>query len=163
MRRLALCFLAAALPALADPVERSRRDEVFDMRSSEPAMARAFARARATLDEFLRIAESPPAHLAYFSVKLGVREGENTEFFWIQPFDWEGEAFRGRISNHPRLVGNVSLGQVVEFRKAEIVDWTYHDQRTRRMHGNFTACALLTKETPEDAARFRAHYGLQCD
>ena len=32
-----------------------------------------------------------------------------------------------------------------------------------RMHGNFTACALLTKESPKDAAAFKKQYGLSCD
>jgi len=31
------------------------------------------------------------------------------------------------------------------------------------MMGNFTACALLTRETPESAAAFKARYGLVCD
>lgn len=37
------------------------------------------------------------------------------------------------------------------------------DTSTNRMHGNFTACALLTKEPPEQRKDFMKQYGLRCD
>ena len=32
-----------------------------------------------------------------------------------------------------------------------------------RMHGNFTACALLSKEPPKEAEAFKKQYGLRCE
>jgi hypothetical protein len=37
------------------------------------------------------------------------------------------------------------------------------DVLKRKMYGNFTACALLTREPPQQAAEFRRRYGLECN
>jgi uncharacterized protein YegJ (DUF2314 family) len=49
------------------------------------------------------------------------------------------------------------------FARGEIHDWMYYDDANRRMKGNFTACALLTREKPEDAEKMKRTYGLVCD
>jgi len=126
-------------------------------------MARAFTKARASLDDFLALAQAPPPNTETFALKVAVSDSKDTEYFWISPFSYDDSVFRGRLSNTPRLVTNVSEGQEISFKKSEIVDWMYIDTAKRRMYGNFTACALLTKETPENAADFRRHYGLECD
>jgi uncharacterized protein YegJ (DUF2314 family) len=144
-------------------VEKSQRDEIARMSSEEPAMAKAFQRASGTLDGFLRIAQSPPPNTASFAVKIALSDKKETEYFWISPFSWTGDSFKGTLGNTPRLVRHVKEGQELQFKRADIVDWMYVDNGTRRMHGNFTACALLTKEKPEEAARFQKHYGLECD
>jgi uncharacterized protein YegJ (DUF2314 family) len=48
------------------------------------------------------------------------------------------------------------------FARADIVDWLYIDRPRRRMHGNFTACALMTREPPKEAAALRKQLGLAC-
>ncbi|HEX7053823.1 MAG TPA: DUF2314 domain-containing protein [Burkholderiales bacterium] len=161
---LVLAGAMACATALAQTIlEKSERDEVTRMSDEEPAMARAFERARRTLDHFLRLHRSPPPDTRGYAVKVGISEGANTEYFWITPFSVDGERFRGRLSNEPRLVTHVRNGQEIAFGRSDIVDWMYVDVARRRMHGNFTACALLSREPPEDAARFRARFGLQCD
>jgi uncharacterized protein YegJ (DUF2314 family) len=144
-------------------LDRARRDDVVRMPSTDPAMAKAFLRAKASLDEFLAIAKSPPANTTGFSVKVAISDSRDTEYFWIQPFAEEAGSFRGKLNNTPRLVSHVRMGQEIRFRREEIVDWTYTDTAKKRMHGNFTACALLTRENPEDAAKFRKQFGLECD
>jgi uncharacterized protein YegJ (DUF2314 family) len=164
--KLALVLLGiAVLPGAGAQglVERSRQDEIVRMGNEEPAMAAAFRKARASLDEFLRIWASPPPDAGHFAVKVALSDRRETEYFWIVDFSRSGDAFRGRLGNTPRLVKHVREGQEIRFRKGEIVDWTYIDAAKRRMHGNFTACALLTREAPEEAARFREQYGLRCD
>lgn len=145
------------------PLEKSQRDEISRMESDAPAMARAFKKARDSLDAFLRLAKAPPPNAETFAVKVAVSDSKEKEYFWISPFSHDGAVFRGRLNNTPRLVTNVAEGQEIRFKKSEIVDWMYVDTGKRRMYGNFTACALLTKETPEQAAEFRRHYGLECD
>ena len=119
--------------------------------------------AKATLDGFLRITESPPPNAASFAVKVAISDKKETEYFWISPFSWSGDSFEGRLNSTPRLVKHVREGQNLQFKRTDIVDWMYVDRAAQRMHGNFTACALLTKEKPEEAARFQKHYGLECD
>lgn len=115
------------------------------------------------MDAFLKIAASPPPNTTSHAVKIAISDGKETEYCWILPFTRTGASFTGKLNNTPRLVAHVKEGQEIEFKKSEIVDWTYVDRSARRTYGNFTACALLTKEAPEEAAKFRKHYGLECD
>ncbi|MGZ8407195.1 MAG: hypothetical protein ACXWVJ_04125 [Caulobacteraceae bacterium] len=55
------------------------------------------------------------------------------------------------------------LGERIEFSRGQIADWTYIDGAKGQMVGNFTGCALLTKEPPAQAEEFKRLYGLQCD
>jgi len=61
----------------------------------------------------------------------------------------------------PRLVKKVKVGQTIRFREDEIVDWLY--QQDGKMIGNFTACTLLKREPPKEAAAFMKQVGLRCD
>ena len=159
---LLLCGLVG--PALSQSVlERAKADELVFMADEEPAMRRAFEQARATLDEFLRNAKSPPPGTNSYSLKVGVRDGKDVEYFWVGNFNQTETGFAGTINNQPRLVKNVRFGQQYSFRREQIVDWTYIDRTERRMVGNFTVCALLTKETPEEAEATKKRYGLGCE
>jgi uncharacterized protein YegJ (DUF2314 family) len=141
-------------------LEKARNDDVALVPDDDPAMAAAFKKARDSLEEFLALAGDPPPGTDYYAVKVGIDEGDQTEFFWITPFAAEGDSFVGQVNNTPRLVSNVREGEVIRFEREEIVDWTYDEGGKTR--GNFTACALLTHESPEEAAQFMAEYGLDC-
>ncbi len=54
------------------------------------------------------------------------------------------------------------LGQNYKFKRSEIDDWNYTDNSTNRLHGNFTLCALLTKEPENEATRMREQFKLDC-
>ena len=130
----------------------------------DPAMQRAFSMARASLDEFLQLARTPPPNLRGFALKVGVQEGDDVvEYFWINDFVQSGEMFSGKINNRPLLVKRVRAGQDYQFQRADIVDWTYIDMETRTVHGNFTACALLARKPADVAAELRHKLGLACD
>jgi uncharacterized protein YegJ (DUF2314 family) len=159
---LAVACTATELTAQST-LERSKRDEIVRMGDNDPAMAKAFAKAKTTLDQFLLIAKSPAPNTKSYAVKVAISDSRETEYFWILPFTQEGDTFRGQLNNTPRLVKHVAFGQEIRFTKSEIVDWMYVDAAHRRMHGNFTACALMTKDKPEDAERARRAYGLECD
>ncbi|MEX1033672.1 MAG: DUF2314 domain-containing protein [Cellvibrionaceae bacterium] len=129
----------------------------------DPEMQNAFNKARRSLDYFLGVAESPPPDTRGFSVKVGVVENELTEFFWVYPFAQEEEGFSGRINSTPQIVNNVLEGEVINFERGQIVDWTFEDTATEIMHGNYTGCVLLEREAPENAAQFQKLYGLECN
>jgi uncharacterized protein YegJ (DUF2314 family) len=46
-------------------------------------------------------------------------------------------------------------------RASVVVDWLY--LQGGKMIGNFTACALLERGPPKEAAAFMKQYGLNCD
>lgn len=167
--KIAAAVFAATIPVLsacADDslLERSRNDDVQTVEKDDPAMLAAFDKARATLDDFLARAAAPAAGTDGYSLKVAVRDGEQVEYFWVAPFEvLGGDRFSGTLANTPRLVTTVREGQTIEFRRADIHDWTYFSVSAKRMYGNFTACAMLVHESPEDAAAFRREYGLRCE
>ena len=163
--RLLLLILAAlASPAGAQTsASKAQPDDLVFMADEEPAMKRAFELARASLGEFLAKAKSPPPGLGRFSVKVGIRDRGNVEYFWINDFSEKDGGFEGEIGNEPQMVKTVRLGQRYAFTRAQIVDWLYLDRAQRKMVGNFTYCALLTKEPPAQAEAARKRFNLDCD
>ena len=144
-------------------IEQAERDEVRHMASEEPAMRKAFEQARSRLDDFLRLAASPEVGTSDYALKVAISDGRNTEYFWVNRFTNNGDEFTGHLGNEPRLVKRYRNGERFKFDRKQIVDWTYIDSKTNRMMGNFTACALLTKEPPAQAEAFKQRYGLRCD
>ncbi|MCW8194979.1 DUF2314 domain-containing protein [Proteobacteria bacterium 005FR1] len=130
---------------------------------NDPEMQAAFNKARKSLDYFLGVAESRPDETKGFALKVGVRDEGLTEFFWIYPFQKEDEGFSGRINTSPELVDNVFKGEVINFDRDQIVDWTFEDTATDIMHGNYTGCVELQRAAPENAEQFQELYGLNCD
>jgi uncharacterized protein YegJ (DUF2314 family) len=143
-------------------VERARRDETAKVAKDDPDMAAAFRKARDTLPEFLTLARAPRPTITHMAVKIGIPAGDDsTEFFWLSPFEPRGGKYNGRINNTPRTATTVKFGQVIEFAEEEIVDWLYTEGG--KMLGNFTACALLKHEPPDQAEALRRDVGLSCD
>jgi uncharacterized protein YegJ (DUF2314 family) len=143
-------------------VERARRDEVAKVAKDDPDMAAAFSKARDTLPKFLALAQAPRPTITHMAVKIGISSGDDrTEFFWLSPFESRGGKYTGRINNTPRSVKTVKFGQIVQFAEEEIVDWLYTEDG--KMLGNFTACALLKHEPPDQAEALKKDAGLSCD
>lgn len=160
----AIAFLAPFTVAIGQTiVERAARDEISYMGREEPAMRDAFRKASVSLDEFLSVAASPKPGTSSYALKVAVSDGRNTEYFWVNGFSRKGERFTGVLNNKPRLVKKHKLGERIEFTRAQVADWTYIDDANKRMVGNFTACALLTKEPPAQAEEFKRRYGLRCE
>lgn len=158
-----LVVVVVMKPQRGGLLERVESDDVTVMSDDDPAMRAAFRKARDSLDEFLALAAVPPPNTDSYALKVAISDGNTKEYFWISPFVVNAGSFSGRISNTPRLVSTVREGDEIRFDRSEIVDWTYEDSMEKRMYGNFTACALLTREHEEDAAALMAQYGLRCD
>ncbi|OQW33384.1 MAG: hypothetical protein A4E19_02940 [Nitrospira sp. SG-bin1] len=143
-------------------VDKAKNDSAVDMSDEDPAMQKAMERARAGLDDFLKKVGSPPPNTDQYSVKVRVSEGDNLEYLWVSNLKAQGDLWSGRIDNLP-MIRSVKKGQSYSFAKTEIVDWTYIDKSRKKVVGNFTTCALLTKEPPDVAESIRKQYGLECD
>ena len=143
--------------------EKAESDEIINMSDNDPAMKRAFVKAQKTLPDFLRQAANPQPNTSNYALKVGLMEGKSTEYFWMGDFKATGDQFTATLSNTPQMVRKYREGQQVSFKRAQIVDWMYIDEGKQRMMGNFTACALLTKESVEEAAAFKKQWGLRCE
>jgi uncharacterized protein YegJ (DUF2314 family) len=166
--RMRLAALVATLVALTSGIagaetllERAKRDGIAYVEKNDAEMAAAMRKAREALPEFLKLARAPRPTMRGFAVKVAVSEADDTEFFWITPFEQQNNQFTGRINNSPQLVKKVKFGQTIAFKEEEIVDWLY--QEGGAMRGNFTACVLLKREPRDDAEKFMKEFGLRCD
>jgi uncharacterized protein YegJ (DUF2314 family) len=160
---LAISVLCSCFANAQTIGEKAERDEVTHMSRQEPAMRQAFQKARASLDEFFKLAAAPAQGTRGYALKVAISDSGGTEHFWVNAFGREGDGFVGTLNNEPRMVKGYKLGQRIKFSESQIADWTYFDETIGRMHGNFTACALLTREPPEQAKRFMQRYGLRCE
>jgi uncharacterized protein YegJ (DUF2314 family) len=163
LRCIALLLLAlAAAPIAAESVvDRAEKDELYLPPADDPDMDAAFARARQTLDGFLAAWRDPAPGMSGFAVKVGIDEGENTEYFWIALTSEDAAGFTGQVNNEPRMVTSVAFGQKIVFARERIVDWVY--QRDDRMLGNYTACAMLEREPEHERRAFEQRFGLRCE
>lgn len=164
MRPSTITFLLVAFLALAacdkSPVDKAENDEVFHVSDDDPYMRAAFQQAHKRLDDFLAEWRQPSEKNVDFAVKVGVTEGSNTEYFWIAPFREDAGAFYGVVNNEPSLVSTVKIGQEISFKKEQIVDWLYISNG--KMVGNYTACAMLMRESEPDRRAFEERFGLSC-
>jgi uncharacterized protein YegJ (DUF2314 family) len=156
-----LMVLLVGIAGAETLLERAKRDGIAYVEKNDAEMAAAMRRARETLPEFLKLARAPRPMMGGFAVKVAVSEADDTEFFWITPFEQQKDQFRGRINNAPQLVKKVKFGQTIAFKEEEIVDWLYQDRGA--MRGNFTACVLLKREPRDEAEKFMKQFGLRCD
>jgi uncharacterized protein YegJ (DUF2314 family) len=154
-----------AIPATAAAQsisEKAAKDEVVFRQDSDPAMRKALSKAAATLPEFLKLAANPKTGTSSYALKVGIADSQYTEYFWVNNFSKVGSSFTGTLNNEPRLVKKHKIGDQITFTEKQIADWTYRDE-ANRVIGNFTACALLSKEPPAEAAAFKKQYGLTCE
>lgn len=158
----ALLLLLSTLACTQFITERAQNDATTNTQSEEPALRRATEKAQATLDDFLTKAKQLPAGTSAYALKVRVQEGRDTEYFWVEEFTWTDGSFTGRINNEPRLVKSIKLGQIYKFSRSQIADWKYFDEKNGKTFGNFTACALLSKEPPAQAEEIKRRDGLDC-
>ena len=140
--------------------ERAEKDELYFAEKGDKDMELAYRQAKDGLENFLTASRNPPSGHSDFSVKIGIVEGDNTEYFWVSPFREQAGSFVGTLNNEPRMVTSVQLGQEITFSKDQIVDWLYH--HNGKMVGNFTACAMLKSETEAERQEFERRFGLRC-
>jgi uncharacterized protein YegJ (DUF2314 family) len=157
-------FLCCAAAANAQSIaERAARDEIIHMGKEEPAMRTAFDRASRTLADFLKRAAKPDTGTSEYALKVAISDGVRTEYFWVTNFGRDQARFHGILSNEPRVVKKYREGDRIVFARSQIVDWTYFDDVAQKTHGNFTACALLSKEPPEQVEAIKREHGLSCE
>ena len=157
-----ICAGAYAAVTKASLFGGAPKDNVVNVRTGDPAIARARVDAKATLDGFLQRARNPLPRQRNFAVKVGF--GGTTgpkEFVWITRFRLDGDSGTGTLDNVPLHLPELKAGGPVTFRRADVTDWTYRDGGS--LKGNFTGCAILA--TAPDAADRNAQFrkvGLDC-
>lgn len=156
-----LSLMLALAPISAEAQDSSQGDDsVVAVAPDDPDMAAATAQARASLDEFLALSQTPPPGTDTFKLKVMIKDGNVTEHFWVIPFQRTETGLGGILANEPQAVRNVVAGQYIEFSRNDISDWGY----TRNGHqiGSFTVCVMFKSMSKEEADYMRTHYGFDC-
>jgi uncharacterized protein YegJ (DUF2314 family) len=151
---------SAALLATGAFAGPPKGDKTVRTAHDDPEMEAARKKAHATLDTFLATAARPPADSVDFKLKVAVKDGVNTEHFWVIPFQVTAQGFEGTLSNEPDLVHNVKMGQLIKFQRKDISDWGY--TKAGRQVGSFTVCALFKRMPAEDVKYYRENHGFDC-
>lgn len=140
-------WLALALFVFVCVGCRPKPDTLIDSGYDEAEMDAAIARAQREVETFIQELTKPTGE--DHAVKAPIKEGEETEHFWLTDVTFKDGQFEGKISNDPGIVSNVKFGQPWKIAKGEISDWMF--MRGGKMHGNYTMRPLL-KAMPKDEA-----------
>ncbi len=141
-------FLFALLCMSCD----QKPETLIDSGFNEAEMDSAIARARREVDTFLAELAKPTGK--DHAVKAPVKDGDQTEHFWLTHVTYEGGKFHGKIGNDPGIVANVKFGQAWSIAKDDISDWMF--VRDGKIHGNYTMLPLLATMPEKEAAAYRA-------
>ena len=138
--------------APGDVVKREGEPPITYVADDDPAMQAAMKTAQKTVENFVRVLQSPGPNQSGFSVKVGIRDGEHSEAMWILPVEYDGSKFSGILNNEPDQVTTVKLGDRLESPRDEILDWMYVDDG--KLVGGYTLRALRNRMTEEERKEF---------
>lgn len=122
----------------------SAQDPIIGYDKDDAAMNAAIAEARATLPLFLAQAfNDEGASWDEALVKVGFPtvdgSGMDLEHIWVAPFMLRDDgSFIGLLANEPVAMGDVTVGDPVEFDRAMISDW-HMTAPSGRFWGSFTS------------------------
>jgi len=157
-----LCVLLGACARKAEAEQQAGADQPVYVRSADPGMAAAVAKARATLADFEAALKERKPSTERYAVKVGFPFGNGgREDIWIRDPQLGGDSVTGIVMNEPVDVTNLKLGQSVTSPAADIVDWMYVDAGVLR--GGHTMRVLLDKMSPEDRQKMLGELGVKLD
>jgi len=155
---LVAAVLALITPPWAAPMAQhgSDRSPVVNVPNSNPEMAAAIAKARATLPMFWASYEAPKTTETGHSLKVRFANPRNDgEHIWMAEVKkLAGGRYSGRFANQPRDLPGKHAGDLVEFTEADISDWMF--MRNDKIVGGETIKPLLKSMPKADADALRA-------
>lgn len=144
------------IPIADGPV---REMAVIRVRSSDAAMNRAFAQARATLANALSGTEKSNGRFSpSLALQVAMKTGSSDtpiEFVWVDTIRRSGKGYLGKLASWPRSLPGKRLRDEVVFYHPQISDWAVQAV-DGRFYGYFTTRALLPDLEDPLAAKLRA-------
>ena len=109
--------------------KKASGDKIIDVRADDPKMNAAMDQARASVNTFTEALQSPKPGQAGFSVKVGFKDEDKTEYMWLTPVTFDGKVFHGVVNNQPEKISNVTMGENVSVEPSRISDWMFVENR----------------------------------
>lgn len=121
-----------------DAFEKMIHPPIIGVDGDDPRIKAAVAEAQQRLPEFFAAFESDMGE--GYSVKAEFRQGENSEFFWVEVTAIEGGVVYGRLGNEPSSLADLHLGDPVKVLATQVNDWLY--LQNDKMVGGFSVKVL---------------------
>lgn len=158
LRRLAVCLVF--LVGMFGAARMVAAEEGAWVTSADVEMNAATAKARKTLDDFLKLAAKPPRGAEGFKLNVLMRDARGAEYLWIRDFAQDRAGFHGVVDTDPAVLKSIRRGQRVTFQRSDVTDWGY--VLDGRETGFATMCVLLKRMSPAAAEQYRKERGLRC-
>jgi uncharacterized protein YegJ (DUF2314 family) len=113
----------------------AKRDKGY-VEDSDPEMASAIAKAQATLPQFWQSLDRRAHGESNFVLVVRITDKGRIEHFYATEFERRDGKTMVTISNVPKIVASVKLGDRIEILAADITDWSY--MRDGKYAGMFT-------------------------
>lgn len=139
---------------IATPAHAQTNNGVIGVPSSDPVMAQAINKAKASLPDFFTHVGKPGPGEDRFAVKIYYPTAKGGEHIWATVAGYDGTMVTASISNEPVDIPDLKLGQRVAVPVDRLTDWMYF--RERMIVGGQTIRAILPRMEAAEAAQFKA-------
>ena len=102
----------------------AKRDKGY-VEDSDPEMAAAIAKAQQTLPQFWQVFDKRERSESNFVLVVRITDKGRIEHFSTTTFERRDGKTMVIISNAPKIVASVKLGDRIEIPEADITDWRY--------------------------------------
>ncbi|MCK1737379.1 DUF2314 domain-containing protein [Bradyrhizobium sp. 138] len=131
------------------------RSPIVDVRTGDPEMNAAIARARGSLPTFWASYDAPKPSETGHSLKAHFSTRKGGEHIWIAEIKkLPNGSYSGVFANEPRDLPGKRAGDEVKFAEADISDWMF--MRNGKIVGGETIKPLLKSMPKADADALRA-------
>lgn len=148
------------LGLLLGPACAMAQDPVTEFAGDDREMNAAMATAQDTLGLFLgNVTDESGFGLPDASVKVAFPVDDprmTDEIIWVGPFRWDGgDGFVGLLANEPHALGDLGLGDPVEFSAGMVRDWSLV-ALDGTLYGNYTTRVMIPRIDAASARDLRA-------
>lgn len=103
----------------------SKQNQAVGIGDDNPGMAAAIAKAQAALPQFWQVFDKRARGESNFMLFVRITDQGRIEHFGVTDFELRGGKTMVTISNAPKIVASVKLGDRIVIPEADITDWSY--------------------------------------
>ena len=158
MKQIFLVLFLILFTSILSAEERDE-NEIINVHETDDEMNSAMLKANESLDIFVNRFQNPQEGDSDFALKVMVSDDYGVEHFWVTDISITDLGFQGFITNEPRVVKLVSMGQKVNFGPDIVTDWSYEHNGVKQ--GAFTLRVLIKRMPKEQADYYKKVVGWQ--
>ncbi len=141
-----------------EKIEREGESTIYLVDAADKEMNQAIKTANQTLNEFNRALENPAPSYSGFALKTRFNTANGGEHIWISNILRIDNNYFGIVDNLPEFSEDVSIGDTIQIKKANISDWMYLDNQ--KLRGGYTIRIVRNRMTEQERIQFDAESGI---